>query len=157
MCQISAIVLSVSEQSSRLRKKLLAATEDYQAVLQNLVAERGPLLRGSFGTRARVCGGPSCRCTRGELHESKYLTASDHGKVRQVHVPASEEAEVAAGVARYRRFWQVRARMAKLGQLQLDLVDDLGRSLLKPYPEDRPLPPPKRRGRVPKGSGRGPR
>ena len=78
----TAIVLPVSEQSSRLRKKLLAANEVYQSVLQGLVAERGPLLRGSFGTRARVCGGATCRCTRGELHESKYLTASDHGKVR---------------------------------------------------------------------------
>jgi hypothetical protein len=146
----------MGEQSSRLRKKLLAANEDLQAVLEGLLDERGPLIRGSFGTRARVCGVPTCHCARGERHVSKYLTATDHGKVRQVHVPASEEAEVAAGVARYRRFWQVRDRLAKLGQLQLDLVDDLGRSLLKPYPQDRPLPPPRRRGRVPKGSGHRP-
>ena len=147
----------MSEPSSRLRKRLLTTHEDYQGVLKELVGARGPLIRGSFGTRARVCGDGSCRCARGELHESKYLTATDQGKVRQVHVPASEEAAVAAGVARYRRFWRMRDEMAKLGQLQLDLVDDLGRSLLAPYPEDRPLPPAKRRGRPPKGSEPKPR
>src|SRR5436309_14779818 len=104
----------MSEPSSRLRKRLLTTHEDYQGVLKELVGARGPLIRGSFGTRARVCGDGSCRCARGELHESKYLTATDQGKVRQVHVPASEEAAVAAGVARYRRFWRMRDEMAKL-------------------------------------------
>jgi len=147
----------VGERSSRIRQKLRQSQERYQGLLQGLVIERGPLIRGSFGTRARVCGASNCRCARGQLHESKYLTATDAGKVRQVHVPASEEAEVATGVARYRRFFEARARMAKLGQLQLDLVDELGRSLLKSYPEDRPLPPAKRRGRPPKGGEHGPR
>ena len=151
------ILSAVGERSSRSRQKLEHSQEQYQALLQGLVAERGPLIRGSFGTRARVCGSSTCRCARGERHVSSYLTATDSGEVRQVHVPASEEAEVAAGVARYRRFFAARARMAKLGQLQLELVDDLGHSLLKPYPENRPLPPAKRRGRPPKGSGHGPR
>jgi hypothetical protein len=147
----------MADRSSRLRQRIRQTQQQYLALLDGLVDERGPLIRGSFGTRARVCGVPTCRCTRGELHESKYLSATDGGRVRQVHVPVSEEVEVAEGVARYRRFWRVRARMAELGQMQLDLVDDLGRSLLKPYPESRPLPAAKRRGRTPKEESRGPR
>lgn len=147
----------MSKRTSQIRQKLGQSQERYQAVLQGLVAERGPLIRGSYGTRARLCGVSTCRCARGERHVSKYLTASDGGQARQVHVPVSDEAEVAAGVARYRRFYEARAQMAKLGQLQLELVDDLGHSLLKPYPQNRPLPPAKRRGRPPKGSGHGPR
>ena len=120
-------------------------------ILDLLLGERGPLIRGSFGTRARVCGNPGCRCARGERHEAKYLTATDGGKVRQVHVPARDEGQVAEGVARYRRFRRARARVAELAKLQLELADQLGRSLLAAYPPDQPLPPAARRGRRARG------
>jgi hypothetical protein len=83
------------------------------------------------------------------------LTATDGGKVRQVHVPVHEEAEVAASVERYRRFAQMRAQLVELSQVQLELVDKLGRSLLKPYPPSRPFPPARRRGRPPSGDDHG--
>lgn len=136
--------------ASRLRQRLRNGAEQYLEQLELLLAEKGPLVRGSFGTRRRVCGNPTCKCTRGELHESKYLTASDGGRTRQVHVPAADEVAVAAGVERYRRFHHGRAKLAKLAKLQLELIDALGNSLLEPYPPDNPLPVPKRRGRPPK-------
>ena len=43
--------------------------------------------------------------------------------------------------------------MAVIAKEELELAEQLGLSLLKPYPPNKPLPPPKRRGR-PKG-GRG--
>lgn len=147
----------MGDETSRLRQQLLAGQDELLRQLEFFIAERGPLIRGSFGTRARVCGNPGCRCTRGELHESKYLTATDGGKVRQVHVPAADEVRVATGVKRYRRFQSERAKLklnlVKLMRRQLDLVDALGRSLLEPYPPDNPLPPPTPRGRKP-GTGR---
>lgn len=138
-------------QASRTRQRLLQAAQQFQLQLELLLEERGPLIRGSFGTRRRVCGEPTCHCTRGELHESKYLSASDHGRARQVHVPVSEETKVEAGVQRYRRFHLGRVRLAHLAQQQLELVDELGRSLLEPYPPGNPLPPALKRGRPPKG------
>jgi hypothetical protein len=132
--------------SSRLRQQLASLGTDRQRHLGLVLDERGPLVRGSLGTRSRVCGKPSCRCARGELHQSKYLSASQDGRVRQVHIPARDEVEVADGVARYRRFHEARARLAELASRQLELVDALGRSLLRPYPEDKPLPPAKRPG-----------
>jgi hypothetical protein len=138
---------------SRLRQSLLEAQRQYKGQLELLLEERGPLIRGSFGTRARICGNPTCRCTRGELHGSKYLTATDHGKVRQVHVPAGDEVKVAAGVERYRRFRESKARLGALHERQLELVDALGRSLLLAYPPNNPLPPAARRGRRPKQDG----
>jgi uncharacterized protein DUF6788 len=137
--------------TSRLRQRLAEVGREHGRQLELLLSERGPLIRGSFGTRARVCGNPGCRCTRGERHESKYLTATDGGKVRQVHVPASDEGRVAEGVARYRRFRRTQARVAELAKLQLELADQLGRSLLAAYPPDHSLPPATRRGRLPRG------
>ena len=137
--------------TSRLRQELLETTEQMRRQLELVLDQRGPLIRGTFGTRARVCGKPTCRCAQGELHESKFLTASEAGSTRQVHVPAGDELRVAEGVERYRRFREARAaladNLARLSRRQLELVDALGHSLLEPYPPDSPLPPPRRRGR----------
>jgi len=142
---------SAMGEASRLRRQLLDTTDELRRQLELVLDEHGPLIRGTLGTRARVCGKPTCRCAQGELHESKYLTASDGGQTRQVHVPAADEVRVAQGVQRYRRFQQARRAFAEhlagLTRRQLELVDALGRSLLEPYPPDAPLPPPKRRGR----------
>jgi hypothetical protein len=61
-------------------------------------------------------------------------------------VPASDEQRVEEGVRRYRQFKQAKKRLAEIGAQALELVEDLGRSLLAPYPPDDPLPPAKRRG-----------
>lgn len=137
----------MGETSSRLRQRIAELNRRKNELFQRLLSERGPLIRGTYGTRGRVCGKTGCRCTRGELHESQYLSASDRGKVRQVHVPAKDEVMVAEGVVRYRRFWQLRRRLAELGTVELELAERLGQSLLGPYPPDKPLPPARRRGR----------
>ena len=144
----------VPERTSRQRQRLRQASERHQEQVERLLGEKGPLIRGSFGTRSRRCGNPGCHCAQGEKHTSKYLTATDGGKVRQVHVPAGEEDRVAAGVARYRRFWRMRRSLLEIGALMLDLVDKLGHSLLLPDPPQAPLPPPSRRGRKAKDGSR---
>lgn len=135
----------MGERTSRLRQRLLEAAEQHREQVERLLREMGPLIRGSFGTRARVCGNPSCHCARGKRHTSKYLTATDGDRQRQVHVPAGDERRVAEGVSRYRRFKRAKKRLAEIGHQELELVEDLGRSLLAPYPPDNPLPPAKRR------------
>lgn len=142
------------ERTSRLRQRLRQAAERHQEQLERVLEEKGPLIRGSFGTRSRVCGTEGCHCTRGEKHTSKYLTATDGGKVRQVHVRSDDEERVAAGVARYRRFRRMRKRLVELEAVVLDLMDELGRSLLLPYPPQDPLPPAARRGRKVKDATR---
>ena len=137
----------MGERTSRLRQRLRQAAEQHQDHVERILDEEPTLIRGSFGSRSRVCGNAGCHCARGEKHTSKYLTATAAGKVRQVHVPESDEAFVAAGVARYRRFRRMRKRLVELEALQLELVDELGQSLLAPYPPEDPLPPASRRGR----------
>jgi hypothetical protein len=137
----------MGERTSRLRQRLREAAERHREQIEHLLQESGPLIRGSFGTRARVCGNPGCHCARGERHTSKYLTATDGDRKRQVHVPVSDEQRVEDGVRRYRRFKQAKKRLAEIGGAALELVEDLGRALLAPYPKDNPLPAAKRRGK----------
>jgi hypothetical protein len=136
--------------SSRVRQRLAEAAQRHLEQIELLLANKGPLIRGSFGSRRRVCGKPGCRCTRGELHESKYLAASQEGRIRQVHVPESDVLEVSEGVGRYRRFLQSEAKLVELSALQLRLVSELGEAQLAAYPPGDPLPPRARRGRRPK-------
>ena len=126
------------------------AAQRHLEQIELLLGNKGPFIRGSFGSRRRVCGKPSCHCARGERHEAKYLAASQDGKLRQVHVPDSDVAEVAEGVARYREFRQAEAKLVELSALELRVVGELGESQLKSYPPDKPLPPRSRRGRRPK-------
>ena len=143
----------MTELTSRLRLRLRQVAEKHQLQIDRLIGEVGPLIRGTFGIRARVCGNPGCRCARGELHESKYLTASDGGTNRQIHIPAAEEMAVQQGVERYRKFRKMRTELAEIAKEGLQLSEQLGLSLLKPYPPGNPLPPPKRRGRPKAGRG----
>jgi hypothetical protein len=136
--------------SSRVRQRLAEAAQRHLEQIELLLANKGPLIRGSYGSRRRVCGKPGCHCARGELHESKYLAASQEGKMRQVHVPESDVLEVSQGVARYRRFLQSEAKLVELSALQLRLVSELGEAQRAPYPPEDPLPPRARRGRRPK-------
>lgn len=136
--------------SSRVRQRLAEAAQRHLEQIELLLANKGPFIRGSFGSRRRVCGKPGCHCARGEGHESKYLSASQEGKIRQVHVPESDVVEVSQGVARYRHFLRSEAKLVELSALQLRLVSELGESQLSPYPPEDPLPPRARRGRRPK-------
>lgn len=136
--------------SSRVRQRLAEAAQRHLEQIELLLANKGPFIRGSFGSRRRVCGKPGCHCTRGELHESKYLSASQEGRIRQVHVPESDVVEVSQGVARYRHFLQSEAKLVELSALQLRLASELGEAQLAPYPPEDPLPPRARRGRRPK-------
>ena len=139
---------------SRLRQRLRAASHQHSDQLDLFVRESPGLVRGTFGTRSRVCGKPGCKCADGELHESKYLSAAVGGQARQVHVPAGDEVMVSDGVDRYRRWRRMRGELIESAARQLQLVYALGNALLRPYPADDPIPPAGKRGRKPATKGR---
>lgn len=137
----------MARDQSRLRQRILELEDQRDAEVERVLGERGPLIRGSFGRRGRVCGNSGCSCTQGQLHFSKYLSVPTRGVTRQVHVPAADEERVEEATSRYRQLRHARARLAKLAAEQLVLVDELGNTLLAPYPTDEPVRPAGRRGR----------
>ena len=139
--------LPVKQDPSALRQRLRRLEDQRASHVEQILDERGALIRGALGTRARVCGKPNCHCSRGERHVSKFLSAAVGGRTRQVHVPAGDEVAVAAKTARYRRARHLRGELADLGKQAVELVDALHACLLEPYPPHAPLPPPQRRGR----------
>ena len=85
-----------------------------------LVAQRG-LLRGSLLLRQRVCGKTSCRCSRGELHQSLYLVITEPRRTRQLYVPKDWEPRVRRWVLEYHRARQL---MEEVSRIYWDKVRD---------------------------------
>jgi hypothetical protein len=62
-----------------------------------------PMLRGTLTTFRRRCGKPSCRCAKGEPHESPALTYTEGGRTKTLTLSASEVKDVRAALGRYAR------------------------------------------------------
>jgi hypothetical protein len=142
-----AIPTTMKEDKSRVRRAIVDVKEEQERQVEMVLAEKGPLIRGTVGQRGRRCGHPGCRCARGELHESKYLSVAVGGRTRVVHLPEADVTRVAKAARRYRRFRRARARLVRLAARLVGLVDRLGNSLLEGYPPGNPVPPAARRGR----------
>jgi hypothetical protein len=145
----------VPDDKSRLRQAILTLEAERQRQIELVLAEKGPLIRGSLGQRRRVCGSPGCHCAHGERHLSKSLSAAVAGRTRLVHVPEADVMHVSQATRHYRRFRHARTQLVRLGAKLVALIDRLGNALLQPYPSDNPLPPAARRGRKAReGAGR---
>jgi len=94
------------------------AERQARSALARLVTQRG-LLRGNLLERRRVCGKPTCKCTRGELHPSLYLVFSKGGKLRQLFVPKTWAARVRRWVADYH---DARRLLEELSRLYFEKV-----------------------------------
>jgi hypothetical protein len=145
----------VSEDKSRLRQRLLALESERQQRIEQVLSERGGLIRGTVGERSRVCGHKGCRCYQGERHVSKYLSAAEGGHTRQVHLPESEVAKVTQGAQRYQAFRRARTRVGQLAAEEAEVIDRLGDALLEKYPPERPIAPALRRGPRPRKPAHG--
>ena len=121
------------EKASRSRRQLLDATRRLLSRTEDLVAERGPLLRGAFQLRGTRCGKENCKCAHGEQHTTAVLVISVDGKRRSYYLRASERPEVQRRVERYQRFRTKRAELNKLNAEVLGAADGLIEALAEPH------------------------
>ena len=127
------------EKASRFRQQLLQTERAREQQVETLLGA-GTMVMGSFVTLGRKCGKPSCRCARGELHYSKFLSRSEKGRSRPVYVRSADEVDVAAKAESYRRFRQARAELMKLADQTAHLADELQQEMTEPYPPQTPRP-----------------
>ena len=115
--------------TSRLRQHLLQAEESRTDSVQAILREQGPLRCGSLVTVVRKCGKTTCHCATGQRHPTAYLSTKQNGKTRMVYVPADCVEIVIQQAQGYRRLRKHRARLAKLAQESLRIIDSLQESL----------------------------
>lgn len=101
-----------SQKLSRLRRELRA--------ISNATAEDvGPFLsdsrlrKGTVYTLRRKCSKPSCRCARGQRHESVVLTASVSGKTKLWTISKEDIETIRQQTECYRQFRKSRFALAK--------------------------------------------
>ena len=97
---------------SQLRKGLI---EIYRGALDDLgpfLSDR-PMVKGTVYLLRRKCFKPSCRCARGERHETMVLTASICGKKRLWTITEDRLDEIRQRTEQYRQFRRARALFLK--------------------------------------------
>ena len=109
---------------SSLRFQLRQAQQLLPGLLEACFA-RTPLLPGSLYTLRRKCGKPSCRCSRGELHESAVLSYRGQGKPRNLATMPDSLPALRDMTEQYRRCRQARAQLVRWQRRVLDIVDAL--------------------------------
>lgn len=69
--------------------------------------QQGAIMRGSRSVLRNTCGKPSCRCARGQKHESLYVAQSRGGKRYARCVPKPLWELVAEWINRYNEIQQL--------------------------------------------------
>jgi hypothetical protein len=110
---------------SRLRQQLLEAEESRKDSVQAILQAQGPLRCGSLVSVLRKCGKPTCRCAKGEGHRATYLSIKQQGTTRMLYIPAYCLETITHQANGYRHLRKHRARLAKLAQESLQIVDCL--------------------------------
>ena len=100
----------------RHRSHLSAAERSARSKLAKIAHEE-PVLCGSLVHMKRQCGNPTCKCTRGERHESLCLAIQIDGKRKMFHVPRQLETRVTESVKNYQ---EMKALMKQASQGCLD-------------------------------------
>jgi len=110
-----------SSSFSLLRRKLARFEELPRRFLHPLLDEK-PMIKGTLYPLRRKCGKSSCRCARGQLHETMMLSASIAGKTKLWTIPAERVENVREMTERYRRFRAARAEFVKLSVQRLTQI-----------------------------------
>jgi len=97
---------------SELRQKLLHLYQRPREELALFLSD-APMTKGTVYPLRRKCAKASCRCVRGELHETVVLTASQEGKTRLWTIPPEQIREIRERTQAYREFRKNRAAFIK--------------------------------------------
>lgn len=120
--------------AGQLRKQIQQRQRELNDLLRGL-KQRRPLIRGNVYTLRRKCGKAVCRCQEGHLHESWVLSVPEKGRKRLRTVPKGKRLQWQQMTDRYRRFRRGRARLVKLFDEILRMVDELERERTVPPPQ----------------------
>jgi len=98
---------------SRLRQRIRRLDERRRKLLGKLMRP-SPMISGSLYQMKRRCGNPRCRCTRGELHVSWYLSRRVTGRTKLTYIGRVVPDWLAGGVRRYQRYQKTLAALRKI-------------------------------------------
>lgn len=82
------------------------------------------VIRGSAVVMERVCGKPTCRCSKGRGHRSLYISQYHKGSPRMVYIPERNKEKVLRLIKNYRI---LKSAIHKASELNLARFTVLGK------------------------------
>ena len=112
------------DRASQIRQRLNQIPVEMSAEVRRMVRVR-TMVRGYLYHSRRRCGKPTCRCTRGELHEAWVLATKVDGKATTRSVATGLRKKVEKLADNYRQFRDAQGTMRKLSKEAARLVREL--------------------------------
>lgn len=98
---------------SRLRQKVLHLDQKRLSLIKSLLQPL-PMISGSLYQMHRSCGNPRCKCARGELHTSWYLSTRKEKKTKLIYIGKIVPERLSTRVLRYQRYQRTLAEIRKI-------------------------------------------
>ncbi|MDH7514221.1 MAG: hypothetical protein QHH14_14865 [Clostridiales bacterium] len=98
---------------SNLRKRIVELDDRRRDLLAQLLRP-SPMVIGYLYKMRRRCGSPRCKCSRGELHSSWYLSRRQEGRTKLTYVGRVVPQWLGERVGRYRQYQKRLAAMRKM-------------------------------------------
>lgn len=118
--------------SSQAKLRVRALDEERRSLLDEALSPL-PMTAGSLYVMPRRCGKPQCRCARGKLHVSWYLSRSVEGRPKLTYVGRVVPETVETRVHRYQRYQKTLARVRKIDAEISRLLNTLRDRHLREY------------------------
>ena len=109
--------------SSRLRQKLLAMDKQRLDFLRQALRPSA-MISGSLFQMHRRCGNPRCKCSRGKLHASWYLSRPKEGKTKLTYIGRIVPNWLSQRVGRYQQYQK---RLAAIRKIDTEISRGLNR------------------------------
>ena len=98
---------------SKLRQKVYQLDRQRRALLHQVLRLRA-MISGSLYQMHRRCGNPRCKCARGQLHASWYVSEYQQGRTKLTYIGRVVPNWLSPRVHRYQRHQKSLARIRKI-------------------------------------------
>ena len=98
---------------SKLRQNIIRLDQQRRMLLQQ-VLRPSPMIGASLYQMRRRCGNPRCKCARGDLHASWYLSRRQQGRTKLTYIGRIVPDWLAKRIGRYQRHQKILARIRKI-------------------------------------------
>jgi len=121
---------------SRLRQKILLLDQRRLSLIKTLLRPL-PMISGSLYQMHRSCGNPRCKCARGKLHSSWYLSTRKDKKTKLVYIGKIVPERLSIHVLRYQSYQKTLAEIRQIDSEISSTLNQLRETKLKTFDKDR--------------------
>lgn len=121
---------------SRLRQKILLLNQKRLSLIRTLLQPL-PMISGSLYQMHRPCGNPRCKCARGQLHSSWYLSKRKDKKTNLIYIGKIVPEWLSTRVLRYQSYQKTLAEIRKIDSEISVILNTLRDAKLKAFDKGR--------------------